>query len=144
MCTGECTLSAIGQPKPRSKAREAVRRFINAADRQEIIFTRGTTEAINLVASSFGQSLQPGDEILISHMEHHSNIVPWQLACERTGAKLNVVPINDRGELVLEEFHRRLGKRTRLVAVAHVSNALGTINPVEEIAPRRGVAASRS
>ncbi len=122
------------------RARDAVRRFLNAADRQEIIFTRGTTEAINLVASSFGQSLRPGDEILISQMEHHSNIVPWQFACERSGAKLSVVPINDRGELILEEFHSRLGERTRLVAVAHVSNALGTVNPVEEIA---GAARSR-
>ncbi len=119
--------------------REAARRFINARDRREIIFTRGTTEAINLVAYSFGQSLRPGDEILISHMEHHSNIVPWQLACERSGARLNVVPINDRGELMLEEFHRRLNERTRLVAMAHVSNALGTINPAAEI-----VAAAKS
>ncbi len=114
-------------------AREAVRRFLNAREAREIVFTRGTTEAINLVAYSFGQGLRPGDEILISHMEHHSNIVPWQLACERTGARLNVVPINDRGELQMEEFHRRLNERTRLVSMVHVSNALGTVNPVEEI-----------
>ena len=124
------------------RGREAVRRFINAGDRREIVFTRGTTESINLVAYSFGQSLKPGDEILISHMEHHSNIVPWQLACERTGARLNVVPINERGELVLAEFHRRLNDHTRIVAVAHVSNALGTVNPIDEIvaaAKRRGI-----
>ena len=119
--------------------REAVRRFINAGDRREIVFTRGTTEAINLVAYSFGQSLKPGDEILISYMEHHSNIVPWQLACERTGARLNVVPMNERGELILDEFHRRLNDRTRIVAMVHVSNALGSVNPVEEI-----VAAAKS
>ena len=121
------------------KGREAARRLINARHRREIIFTRGTTESINLVAATFSQRLRPGDEILISHMEHHSNIVPWQLACERTGARLNVVPINERGELILEEFHQRLSDRTRLVAMVHVSNALGTINPVEEI-----VAAARS
>jgi cysteine desulfurase/selenocysteine lyase len=121
------------------RAREAVRRFINAADRREIVFTRGTTEAINLVAGSLGQGLKPGDEILLSRMEHHSNIVPWQLACERSGARLNVVPINDRGELLMDEFHRRLNKHTRLVAIVHVSNALGTINPVEDI-----VAAARA
>jgi cysteine desulfurase/selenocysteine lyase len=113
--------------------REAARRFINAADRREIIFTRGTTEAINLVAFSFGQSLRAGDEILISHMEHHSNIVPWQLACERSGARLVVAPIDARGELIMNEFRARLGKRTKLVAIAHVSNALGTTNPVEDI-----------
>ncbi|GMW05655.1 MAG: cysteine desulfurase [Gammaproteobacteria bacterium] len=114
-------------------ARAAVRRFLNAREAREIIFTRGATEAINLVAFSFGQSLRPGDEILISHMEHHSNIVPWQLACERSGARLNVVPINERGELRMEEFQRRLNERTRLVAMVHVSNALGTVNPVAEI-----------
>lgn len=114
-------------------AREAARRFLNARDRREIIFTRGTTEAINLVASSFGQSLQPGDEILVSRMEHHSNIVPWQLACERSGAKLVVAPISDRGELLLDEFIARLGSRTRLVSLVHVSNALGTVNPVQDV-----------
>jgi cysteine desulfurase/selenocysteine lyase len=113
--------------------REAARRFINAARVEEIVFTRGTTEAINLVAATLGRSFGPGDEILLSHMEHHSNIVPWQLACERTGATLNVVPINERGELRLDEYHRRLGARTRLVTMAHVSNALGTVNPVAEI-----------
>ncbi|MBW7930181.1 MAG: cysteine desulfurase [Gammaproteobacteria bacterium] len=113
--------------------REAARRLLNAAERAEIVFTRGTTEAINLVAYALRESLRPGDEILISQMEHHSNIVPWQLACQRTGARLNVVPINARGELELDEFHRRLNARTRLVAMAHVSNALGTVNPVAEI-----------
>jgi cysteine desulfurase/selenocysteine lyase len=114
-------------------ARDTVQRFINAANRQEIVFVRGTTEAINLVAASYGQRLRPGDEILITEMEHHSNIVPWQLLCERSGAVLRVAPINDTGELILEEFERLLGPRTRLVAVSHLSNALGTINPVKEL-----------
>ncbi|WP_051974560.1 SufS family cysteine desulfurase [Cupriavidus necator] len=123
-------------------AREAVRDLINAAGREEIVFVRGTTEAINLVAASFGQRLRPGDEILISAMEHHSNIVPWQLACQRTGASLQVAPINDAGELMLEQFARLLGQRTRLVALTHLSNALGTVNPVRhiiELAHARGI-----
>ena len=114
-------------------ARDTVRRFINAARREEIVFVRGTTEAINLVAASWGQRLQPGDEILITEMEHHSNIVPWQLLCERSGAVLRVAPIDDAGELMLDEFERLLGPRTRLVAVTHLSNALGTINAVKRI-----------
>jgi cysteine desulfurase / selenocysteine lyase len=114
-------------------ARDTVQRFINAAKREEIVFVRGTTEAINLVAASYGQRLRPGDEILITEMEHHSNIVPWQLLCERSGAVLRVAPINDAGELILEEFERLLGPRTRLVTVTHLSNALGTINPVKEL-----------
>jgi cysteine desulfurase / selenocysteine lyase len=114
-------------------ARGRVQRFLNAADSREIIYTRGTTEGINLVASSYGRRFKPGDEILISWMEHHSNIVPWQLLCEQTGAALRVVPINDDGELLMEEYARLLGPRTRLVAMGHVSNALGTINPVREI-----------
>jgi cysteine desulfurase/selenocysteine lyase len=114
-------------------ARETVRAFINAASVREIVFTRGTTEAINLVAFSFGQRLSPGDEILVTTMEHHSNIVPWQLLCERSGAILRVAPINDEGELLLDELVQLLGPRTRLVSVAHVSNALGTVNPVKEI-----------
>lgn len=114
-------------------AREKVRRYINAASVEEIVFTRGTTEAINLVASSFGQSFKAGDEILITWLEHHSNIVPWQLLCERSGAKLVVCPIDDRGELDLERFHALLGPRTKLAAFAHVSNALGTVNPVAEL-----------
>ena len=107
--------------------------FINAATVREIIFTRGTTESINLLATSFGSSLSADDEILISHLEHHSNIVPWQMLCERTGAKLKVIPINDRGELLFDEYLNLLGPKTRLVAVTHVSNALGTVTPVEEI-----------
>jgi cysteine desulfurase/selenocysteine lyase len=115
-------------------ARASVRRFINAANEREIIFVRGTTEAINLVAISYGRSqVKAGDEILISALEHHSNIVPWQLLCEQIGAHLVVAPINDAGELIPEEFERRLGPRTALVAVAHVSNALGTVMPVREI-----------
>jgi len=113
-------------------ARETVARFLNARPR-EIVFMRGTTEAINLVAYSYGSRLSPGDEILITELEHHSNIVPWQMLAERTGARLRVAPIDDRGEIILEEFQRLLGPRTRIVAVAHVSNALGTVNPVEEI-----------
>jgi len=123
-------------------AREAVRAFINAASTREIVFTRGTTEAINLVAYTLGQGLAAGDEILITAMEHHSNIVPWQMLCARTGAVLRVAPINDRGELLLDEFLALLGPRTRLVAVTHISNALGTVNPVAEIcraARARGV-----
>ena len=123
-------------------ARDTVQRLINAARREEIVFVRGTTEAINLVAASYGQRLRPGDEILISAMEHHSNIVPWQLACERTGAILRVAPINDAGELLLDAFERLLGPRTRLVAVTHLSNALGTVNPVRyliELAHARGI-----
>ncbi len=114
-------------------ARETVRRFINAARREEIVFVRGTTEAINLVAASYGQRFEPGDEILITEMEHHSNIVPWQLACERSGAILTVAPIDDAGELLPDEFERRLGPRTKLVALTQLSNALGTINPVQRI-----------
>lgn len=115
-------------------AREKVRHFINAADTREIIFVRGATEGINLVAQSYGRSrFTPGDEILITEMEHHSNIVPWQLLCEQTGAVLKVVPINEAGELMLDEFHKLLSPRTKLVGVVHVSNALGTINPVEKI-----------
>lgn len=114
-------------------ARDEVQRFVNAAKREEIVFVRGTTEAINLVAASFGQRLKPGDEILITGMEHHSNIVPWQLLCERSGAVLRIASITDAGELNLESFERRLGPQTRIVAITHVSNALGTINPVREM-----------
>jgi cysteine desulfurase/selenocysteine lyase len=115
-------------------AREKVRAFINAPKVEEIVFVRGATEAINLVAQSFGRSrLRRGDEILVSAMEHHSNIVPWQLLCESTGAVLRVAPINDDGELVVGEFEAMLGAKTRLVALAHVSNALGTINPVRQL-----------
>jgi len=114
--------------------RDKVKQFLNAADRREIVFVRGATEAINLVAQSFARPrLKPGDEILITEMEHHSNIVPWQMVCEQTGAVLKVVPIDEAGELLLDDFHRLLSVRTKLVAVVHVSNALGTVNPVEEI-----------
>jgi cysteine desulfurase/selenocysteine lyase len=117
--------------------RSQIREFLNAAFVEEIIFTKGTTESINLVASSFGKAfLQPGDEVLITVMEHHSNIVPWQLICEEKGAHLKAVPINDRGELILEEFDRLLTDRTKIVAVAHVANSTGTINPVEEMVRR--------
>ncbi len=115
-------------------ARSKLRRFINARDDREIVFVRGATEAINLVASSFGKAhVKPGDEILITGMEHHSNIVPWQVLCEERGARLRVVPINLRGELLREEFEKLLNPRTSLVAVTHVSNALGTVNPVRDI-----------
>jgi cysteine desulfurase/selenocysteine lyase len=115
-------------------ARERVRRFINARSVREIIFTRGTTEAINLVAQAYGRPrFAAGDEILITALEHHANIVPWQMVCEQTGAVLKVAPINRRGELEFEEFVKLLSPRTRLVAVAHVSNALGTVLPVRRI-----------
>ena len=116
------------------RARRTVQRFIGAARSEEIIFVRGATEAINLVAATFGRSrIGAGDEIVVSAMEHHSNIVPWQILCEQTGAKLRVVPMNDDGELRLDEYEKLVGPRTRLVAVVHVSNALGTINPVREM-----------
>ena len=115
-------------------ARRTVCHFLNAADPKEIVFVRGTTEAINLVAQSYGRShVGPGDEVVITTMEHHSNIVPWQMLCEQTGARLQVVPITDAGELRLDEYEALLSERTKIVAVVHVSNALGTINPVEEI-----------
>ncbi len=114
--------------------RAAVQRFLHAADPREIVFTRNATEAINLVADSFGRlRVREGDEILISGMEHHSNIVPWQMVCERTGARLRVLPITDRGELVVDELRGLLTGRTRMLAVTHVSNALGTVNPIREI-----------
>lgn len=114
--------------------REYVRQFINAAKREEIVFTKGTTEGINLIANSLGEILiSQDDEVIISALEHHSNIVPWQMICERKGAKLRVIPINDKGEIILEEYKMLLNEKTRIVAVGHVSNALGTINPVREI-----------
>ncbi|MFN7978081.1 MAG: cysteine desulfurase [Vicinamibacterales bacterium] len=117
------------------QAREHVAAFFNAARSHEIVFTRNATESINLVASSWGgANLRVGDEVLISAMEHHSNIVPWQLACERTGAALKVIPIDDRGVLDMDAFARLLSPKTKMVAVSHLSNALGTINPVAEIA----------
>lgn len=114
-------------------ARQRVQRFLNAASIREVIFTRGATESINLVAQSWGRSLSPGDEILISWMEHHANIVPWQMLCERTGARLQVVPIDQRGELDMAAFERLLSPRTKLVAITQVSNSLGTILPLPRI-----------
>ncbi len=115
-------------------ARETIRRFLNARESREVIFVRGTTEAINLVAQSYARPLlEPGDEIVVSVLEHHSNFVPWKMACEATGAHLRVVPMTDAGELVMDEYEGLLGDRTRLVALSHVSNALGTINPAAEI-----------
>lgn len=115
-------------------AREKVRTLINAPKTEEVIFTRGTTESINIVAHSFGKAfVNAGDEIIITAMEHHSNIVPWQMMCEERGAILRVIPINNDGELVLEEYEKLLNSRTKLVAVVHVSNTLGTVNPVKEI-----------
>ena len=115
-------------------ARENARRFLNAADVREIVFVRGATEGINLVAHSFVRPrLGAGDEVFISAMEHHSNIVPWQIVCEDKGASLRVAPIDDRGDLILEEYERLLGPRTRFVAVTHISNALGTVNPVRRM-----------
>jgi cysteine desulfurase/selenocysteine lyase len=114
--------------------RDAVKDFLGAASREEIIFTRGTTESINLVAYTWViQNLKPGDEVLISGMEHHSNIVPWQIACEKTGAQLKVIPVTEAGELDMEVFASLLSEKTKLVALVHVSNALGTLNPVEQV-----------
>jgi cysteine desulfurase / selenocysteine lyase len=125
------------------RARQTVCRFLNAADPQGIVFVRGTTEAINLVAQTYGRvHVGTGDEIVLTVMEHHSNIVPWQMLCEQKGARLRVVPMTDSGELRLDEYETLLSDRTRIVAVGHVSNALGTINPIRrivEIAHARGV-----
>ena len=122
--------STAAYEETRSKARK----FLNSKTTNELIFVRGTTEAINLVSSSWGRkNVKEGDEIVISAMEHHSNIVPWQMLCEEQGARLRVIPMNDRGELILEEYQKLLNPRTKMVAVTHVSNALGTINPVKQI-----------
>jgi cysteine desulfurase/selenocysteine lyase len=116
------------------RARETVRRFINAASTREIIFVRGTTEAINLVTNSWGRgNLKPGDEVLITHLEHHANIVPWQMVCAATGARLRAAPLTAAGEVDLDAFRKLLSPRTRMVAIAHISNALGTVLPVREI-----------
>ena len=126
------------------EARRKVQRFVGAADAREIVFTRGTTEAINLVAWSYAQPrLAPGDRIVVSEMEHHSNIVPWQMVCRATGAELDVIPMDGRGVLDLDAYEALLGPRTRLVSIIHVSNALGTVNPVAEmvaLARARGIA----
>ncbi|MBN8544590.1 MAG: cysteine desulfurase [Ignavibacteria bacterium] len=116
------------------QAREKIRTFINAPKTEEVILLRGTTEAINLVANTWGtQNIKQGDQIIITQMEHHSNIVPWQLLAQRTGATLKAIPVNDNGELILEEYKKLLNNKTKLVAVVHASNTLGTINPVKEI-----------
>jgi cysteine desulfurase/selenocysteine lyase len=118
-------------------AREKVKRFINARESRECIFVRGVTEGVNLVMHGYGRKfVREGDEIIVSEMEHHSNLVPWQMLCEEKGARLRVIPMNDAGELLLDEFDALLNERTRLVCVGHVSNSLGTINPVKEIAAR--------
>jgi len=115
-------------------AREKVRRFINAAEKEEIIFTSGTTGSINAVAFSFGERfIRPGDEVVISALEHHANIVPWQMMCSRKKAVLKVIPVNDSGELILEEYRNLLSEKTKIVAVTQVSNALGTIVPLDKI-----------
>lgn len=115
--------------------RTKLKKFLNAPDAHEMIFVRGTTEGINLVASTYGRkNVKEGDEIIISGLEHHSNIVPWQMLCQSNGAKLKVIPINDRGELVFEEYEKLLTDRTRIVSIGHVSNALGTVNPVKQMA----------
>ena len=140
--------SCRSAPPTRTRARRLkVQAFMGAASEREVIFVRGTTEGINLVAQSYGQAnVGEGDEVLITTMEHHSNIVPWQMLCERSGATLKVVPINDRGELEMDELKKLLGDKTKIVAVGHVSNALGTINPIRtiiELAPRARCSRSR-
>jgi cysteine desulfurase/selenocysteine lyase len=118
-------------------ARSSLRRFLNGASDQEIILTKGCTESLNLVASSYGRAnLKPGDEILLTTMEHHSNIVPWQIVAEQTGAKVRPIPIDDRGQVLLDEFSSMLSERTKVVGIVHVSNALGTVNPVKQMAKR--------
>ena len=136
-------LLSVEATEAHDSARRTVQRFLNAARESEVVFVRGATEAINLVAQTYGRAkVGEGDEVLITALEHHSNIVPWQMLCEEKHARLRVAPIDDRGELLLEEFQKLIGPRTRMVAVAHVSNALGTVNPVKEIvaiAHSRGV-----
>ncbi|MEY4604055.1 MAG: hypothetical protein RIT43_1347 [Bacteroidota bacterium] len=125
------------------EARISIQKYLNARKSEEIIFTKGTTDGINLVAFSFGELLNEGDEILITAMEHHSNIVPWQMLCERKKLVLKVAPINSKGELIEEEFDKLLSKRTKLVAVTHISNTLGTINPVKELARKAHAVGSK-
>lgn len=116
------------------EARQVVRHFLNVSDENQVIFTKGTTEGINLVANCFGQAfIREGDEILVSQLEHHSNIVPWQLLCERSGAHLRMIPVNDQGELLMDQFEQLLSSKTKLICVGHVANSLGTLNPIEKI-----------
>ena len=115
------------------QARKTIQKYINAAHSEEVLFTKGTTDSINLIAFSLGETLKKGDEIVISAMEHHSNIVPWQMLCDRKECVLRVIPINADGELMMDEFHSLLNEKTKLVSITHISNTLGTINPVEEI-----------
>jgi cysteine desulfurase/selenocysteine lyase len=127
------TLSEIGTTKY-EKTRDLLQNLIGAKSRKEIIFTKGTTESINLVARTWGDAnLKNGDEILISHMEHHSNIVPWQMLCEKTGAVLKVAPIDDNGDILIEEYKRLLNEKTKLVSMVYISNSMGTINPIKEL-----------
>ena len=127
------TLSEIGTTKY-EKTRDLLQNLIGAKSRKEIIFTKGTTESINLVARTWGDTnLKSGDEILISHMEHHSNIVPWQMLCEKTGAILKVAPIDDNGDIIIEEYKQLLNKKTKLVSMVYISNSMGTINPIKEL-----------
>lgn len=127
------TLSEVSTSKY-EKTRDLIKDFINAPKREEIIFTRGTTDSLNLVALSYGrENIKAGDDIIISTMEHHSNIVPWQMLCEQTGANLKIIPINDAGEILIEEYKKLLSKKTKLISFAYVSNSLGTINPVKEM-----------
>ena len=124
----ECATEAF------EESRQVVQRFLNAKSAREIVFTRGTTEAINLVAQSYAlRRLKAGEEIIISTLEHHSNIVPWQIVCQSTGAKLKIAPVNDAGELIFEEYEKLVNKKTKLVALTHISNALGTVNPVQKL-----------
>ncbi len=124
----ECATEAF------EESRRVVQRFLNAKSVREIVFTRGTTESINLVAQSYAlRRLKAGEEIIISTLEHHSNIVPWQIVCQRTGAKLKIAPVNDAGELIFEEYEKLVNKKTKLVALTHISNALGTVNPVQKL-----------
>jgi len=129
---GVHTLSQVAT-EAYEESRQKIQAHFNIRHNYEVIFTRGTTESINLVASGFSQLLNKGDEVIISHLEHHSNIVPWQLACEKSGAVLKVIPINEKGELILEDFDALLSDKTKVVAVNHISNTLGTINPIKEI-----------
>jgi cysteine desulfurase/selenocysteine lyase len=124
-------------------ARQRIQRYLGARKSEEIIFTKGTTDSINLVAFSYGSTLSAGDEILISAMEHHSNIVPWQMLCERQGCILKVAPINQRGELIMDEFDKLLSKKTKLVAITHISNTLGTVNPIKEISQKAHAVGSK-